>query len=158
MRRLLLGTSLLTACFEEAPPPDGDEGIVASMDDDSSSGEGDESSSSGGIEVEPYGPCETNEDCPIVPGDRGDVSGEARCFEGTCGYECSLGGDAVCPGYFEYGRPDVLLWPYHCSTTTGWCAVYLDPDTLANCPVGMELGCTTTTGATPAHCAWEPNC
>jgi hypothetical protein len=163
MRRLAFGVVLLGGCFEDAPPEmdecdftcaDGRcavlvDGVLDCSPDvgESSSSEG--GSSSTGEPVEPYGPCESNDDCPIIEGP-GNVTDKTECYQGTCAYWC--GEDPTfCPLYGGSAVNTVS------TCRDGWCSLLLEPCATGpqcRCPDGMEPGYPDNNPH--QACVWEP--
>lgn len=158
MRRLLLLLAIAPGCFTDAPPVD-DAVAEESSDeagDSESSSEG--SSSSGGALSweDAYGPCEVDEDCPLVPGDDGEFGENPRCVQGTCAIRCadaSGGGYPACPGYLLTERDGPEADPIACQD--GYCTIQFDPYGEGyGCPDGM--GTSETMTVPDLDCVWEP--
>jgi hypothetical protein len=163
MRWLAL-VSLLTApaCFTEAPGLD--EAESSSSESSGSGGleesEGGSSSSGGPVDpLDAYGPCETDADCPLIPGDDGEYGESPRCVQGTCSIRCadaSGGGDMACPGY-TLREPVTPQSPRAIICQDGYCTIQFDPFGEVNslaCPDGMGVSDTMT--VPDLDCVWEP--
>jgi hypothetical protein len=160
MRRLLLVLAIVPGCFADAPPVDDeDDGIAAEDDaadgDDGSSDDG-EASSSAGEPADPldaYGPCEIDSDCPLIPGDKGDIGENPRCVQGTCTIRCAQASfsSGVCPGYYDF-QVDTF-YPILCNDD-GYCTIVRDPydPGPGTCPEGMVNGETQT--VPDLACVW----
>lgn len=145
MRSAVLVAALCCGCFQEAPPVDD---VVADDDSSSDGGEsedGEESSSSGDAPADPldaYGPCEVDTDCPLIPGDDGEVGESPRCVQGTCAIRCAQAAhpSSVCPGNLMFAplnEPGAIT-PILCGSG-GYCTVVIDPyaESGTHCPDGM---------------------
>lgn len=160
MRRVVALCLLLGGCFEDAPPVD-DVGDGAMDESSSEAGDSEGSSSSGGEPVDPldaYGPCEVDTDCPLVPGDEGEVGESPRCVAGTCAIRCAQApfSDGVCPGYYEFrGTPPDTFYPIVCGDD-GYCTITRDPHNPGPgaCPDGMGEGDIET--VPDIACMWLP--
>ncbi len=91
-RPTLLALALLAACADDAR--DLDTGTIGVPGTTTPNPEPEDSSSAGDeVDAEPYGLCESDEDCPLF----GDTM-LAECRDRTCTYACGNGwGDDVCP-------------------------------------------------------------
>lgn len=164
MRRLAI-VSLLTApaCFTEAPGLDEAQEGSSSESDSGGLEESEGGSSSSGEPVDPldaYGPCEVDADCPLIPGDEGEVGESPRCVEGTCAIRCAQAAHSnqVCPGYDTYKSPPGTQYPSYpilCGSD-GYCTIVdsLDLNDPGPCPDGMLNDGHET--IPELACMWEP--
>jgi hypothetical protein len=159
MRRYALLLLLLPGCLTDAPPVDD---VVAEEDSSSDGGEsegGEESSSSGDVPADPldaYGPCDVDADCPLIPGDKGELGESPRCVLGTCAIRCAQAAhpDQACPGWYD------LQGEFNSSTVytlgcndDGYCTIFRDyVYPYSGCPDGMISGDTQT--VPDLSCVW----